>query len=220
MSVLRALSAFVFALVTVCTASAAERAPRAPAPPCKHESMVTLSVGTQTPRGSFHEVAQAGSMVGLSAGYRAARKLALGVDCTYLRNPGVNDKRVVDIFDPGTQKVVNITLAESWAITRLGGYAKLYCFERGRWAPYLLAGAGTYSIRYAQDVSAASATTTVAGVEQVNKAGINAGAGLRGRVVGGTSLGFEAVYHQIIARNTRVNLMTTAVTIGFGPTGN
>ena len=177
-------------------------------------------MGSQSPRGTFNEVAQSGSMVGLGAGYRASRMLALGVDCSYFGNPGVHDRSTVDIFDEGTGRVVNVTLAENWSITSLGAYAKLFCFERGRLTPFLRAGVGAYSIRYSQDVRASSATTTVAGFEQANKTGINAGAGVRYRVLAGTTLGIEAVYHQILARDTRVNLLTTGITVGFGPAGN
>ncbi len=184
------------------------------------ESMVTVTLGSQAPTGAFSDIAQSGMMAGMSAGYRVTRWLAAGVDYTYFNNLGVHDGDEIDIFEPSTERIVTITLAERWSITELGLYAKAFVFERGRFAPYLRAGAGTYSIRYSQDVSTASAGTTLGGVEQASKAGVNAGVGLRCRVVGGTSLGFEALYHRIYARDTEVSLWTTGVTIGFGPTGN
>ena len=184
------------------------------------ESMLILTIGSDTPRGAFSGVAESGSMAGLSAGYRVTRWFAAGVDFNYFGSSGTHNEDVVNADDPGTGKHVIITLAEKWAVTNLGLHAKAFVFERGRFAPYLRAGAGTYSIRYSQDVSAASAGTTLAGVEAANKAGINVGAGLRYRAFGGTSLGFEALYHQIFARNVKVNLLTTGVTVGFGPTGN
>jgi hypothetical protein len=184
------------------------------------ESIVTVTLGTQKPSGAFSDVAQSGSMAGLSAGYRAARWLAIGVDYEYFGSAGAHNGDVITIDDPGTGKPSTITLAENWSVTNLGVYAKAFVFERGRFTPYLRVGAGTYSIRYSQDVSAASVGTTLAGVEQANKAGISGGAGLRYRAFGGTSIGFEANYHEILARNVKVNLLTTGVTIGFGPTGN
>ena len=184
------------------------------------ESMVTVTLGSQAPRGSFSDVAGSGSMAGLSAGYRVVRWLATGVDYNYFRSTGAHDGDVMDIVEPNSGRVVNITLAEHWTITELGLYAKAFVLERGRLSPYLRAGAGTYAIRYNQDVSTASATTTLGGTESQSKAGVNAGAGLRYRVVGGTSLGLEVLYHRIYARDTQVNLWTTGVTVGFGPTGN
>jgi len=184
------------------------------------ESMVTVTLGNQTPVGAFSHVAGSGVMAGMSAGYRVARWLAMGVDYNYFRSSGTHNGDVINILERSTGRIVNVTLVENWTVTELGLYAKAFVFERGRFAPYLRAGAGTYSIRYSQDVSAASTGTTLAGVEAASKAGINVGAGLRCRVFGGTSLGFEALYHQIFARRVRVNLLTTGVTVGFGPTGN
>jgi hypothetical protein len=183
------------------------------------ESMVTITLGGQTPRGVFGEMAEPGSAVGLSAGFRVARWLATGVDYNYFRSAGVHDKDAIDILeDPGTQRPVTVTLAENWSITGLGLYAKAFVFERGRLAPYLRAGVGAYSIRYSQDVSTASTTTTLGGAESQNKIGINAGAGLRGRVVGGTSLGFDLLCHAIHTERAKwMSLWTTGVTIGFGP---
>jgi hypothetical protein len=195
-------------------------APRPPRPPDTHESMVTVTMGSQRPRGAFGEVAEPGSMVGLSAGFRVARWLATGVDYHYFRSSGAHDGDPVIIpLDPGTQRPVVVTLAESWTVTELGLYAKAFVFERGRFAPYLRGGLGTYSIRYSQDVSTASAGTTVGGIEQANKAGASVGAGVRCRVFGGTSVGLEALYHQIFAKNARVNLLSIGVTVGFGPAG-
>jgi hypothetical protein len=184
------------------------------------ESMLTLTLGSQAPRGAFSDVAEPGSMVGLSAGYRVTRWLAMGADYNYFGSSGTHNGAVITIDDHGTGKPSIITLVEHWAVTNLGLHARAFMFERGRFSPYLRVGAGTYSIRYSQDVSAASASTTLAGVEQVSKAGINGGAGLRYRLFGGTTIGFEAVYHEILAKNVRVNLLTTGVTVGFGPTGN
>ena len=184
------------------------------------ESMLTLTMGSHTPRGAFSGVAESGSMAGVSAGYRVTRWFATGVDFNYFGSSGTHNGDVITIDDPGTEKPPTVTLVEKWAVTNLGLHAKVFVLERGRFAPYLRVGAGTYSIRYSQDVSAASTGTTLAGVEAASKAGINVGAGLRCRVFGGTSLGFEALYHQIFARRVRVNLLTTGVTVGFGPTGN
>ena len=183
------------------------------------ESMVTLTMGSQAPRGAFGDVAKPGSMAGLSAGYRVTRWLEAGANFSYFASSGTHNGAVINVpEDPGTAEAVTITLVENWTVTNLGLYAKAFVFERGRFAPYLRAGAGTCSIRYGQDVSAASAGTTLGGVEQVNKAGFNAGAGLGCRVFGGTSVGLEAVYHEILSRNARVSLLTTGVTVGFGPT--
>jgi hypothetical protein len=182
------------------------------------QSVVTLTVGGQAPHGAFGDVAKSGSMAGLSAGYQVTRWLEMGAKFNYFGSSGTHNGEAIDIpLDPGTAKPVIVTLAENWSITNLGFYAKAFVLERGRFAPYLCAGAGTYSIRYSQDVSTASASTTLGGVEQASKAGVNAGVGLSYRVLGGTSLGVEALYHRIYARDTWVNLLTTGVTIGFGP---
>jgi hypothetical protein len=186
------------------------------------ESVVTVTLGRQAPHGAFGDLAEPGSMVELSAGYRVARRLATGVDFSYFRSSGVHNGDVIDLAsDPGTGRAVTITLAENWTVTELGLYAKAFVFERGRLAPYLRAGGGAYSILYSQDVSAASAGTTLGGVERVSKGGVNAGAGFRYRVVGGTSLGLEVLCHCIHTRRAKwLSLWTTGVTIGFGPTGN
>jgi opacity protein-like surface antigen len=184
------------------------------------ESIVTVTLGQQAPTGAFSDVAKSGVMAGMSAGYRVTRWLATGVDFTYFRSLGVHDGDAIDIFEPSTERRVSITLAENWTVTELGLYAKAFVLERGRLAPYVRAGAGGYSIRYSQDVSAASGGTTLGGAEQASKFGVSGGAGVRYRVVGGTSLGLEALYHRIFAKDTEVSLWTTGVTIGFGPTGN
>jgi opacity protein-like surface antigen len=184
------------------------------------ESMVTVTLGNQKPEGKFGDLAKSGVMAGMSAGYRVTRWLATGVDFSYFRSPGARDGQPTDFFDPGTQKPVVSTLAENWTVTELGLYAKAFVLERGRLAPYVRAGAGSYSIRYALDVSAASASTTLGGTESASKFGVSGGAGLRYRAFGGTSLGFEALYHRVFARDMKVNLWATGVTVGFGPAGN
>jgi len=184
------------------------------------ESMVTVTLGQQAPTGALGDVAKSGVMAGFSAGYRVTRWLATGVAVNYFKSPGSHDGDQFDIYEPSTEKIVTITLAEDWTITELGLYGKAFVFERGRLAPYLRAGAGAYSIRYSQDVAASSSGTTVGGFDQGSKFGVSAGLGARLRVAGGTSLGVEALYHQIYARDTELSLWTTGLTIGFGPVGN
>jgi hypothetical protein len=202
------------ALLLLCAAPQAARAAA--------ESMVTVTLGSQTPRGAFGDVAQSGSMAGLSAGYRVTRWLAMGADFNYFRSAGTHNGDGINIpDDPGTGKPVSITLAENWTVTGLGLYAKAFVLERGRLAPYVRLGTGAYSIRYSQDVSTASAGTSLGGVEQASKVGINGGAGLRYRVFGGTSLGAEVLCHSIYTERAKwISLWTTGVTVGFGPTGN
>jgi hypothetical protein len=184
------------------------------------ESMVTLTLGHQAPTGAFADLAKSGSLAGLSAGYRVTRWLATGVDFAYMRGVGSHDRETFDIFEPSANKFVNITLAESWTITELGLYGKLFVLERGRLAPYLRAGAGTYTIRYSQDVSAASAGTTLGGSESASKFGVSGGGGLRYRIVGGTSVGVESLVHCVYTKHANVTSWTTGVTVGFGPAGN
>jgi len=131
-----------------------------------------------------------------------------------------HDGEEFDTLEPSTEKLVTITIDENWSVTQLGLYGKAFLFERGRLSPYLRAGAGGYSLRYSQDVAAATAGTTVAGNEQANKFGVSGGAGVRMRLVGGTAIGIETLYHNIFARDMNVNLWTTGLTICFGPTGN
>ncbi len=222
MSVPRTVSLFLIAAMMVSTAAFAKpKTAKTPRPPCKHESMVTLTLGGESPRQEFKDVAKSGSMVGLSAGFRATNWLAAGMDFTYMRSAGVHNGAVIDIpNDPGTGKPVNVTLVENWNIMNLGAYARIFVFERGRFAPYVRLGGGSYNIRYSQDVSAASAATTLSGTEQTTKPGISAGLGARYRILGGSTLGIEVVYHQIFANDVRMNLLTTGATLGFGPAGN
>jgi hypothetical protein len=175
-------------------------------------------VGSQTPRGAFGDLAESGSLAGMSAGYRVTRWLETGANFNYFGNPGAHNGAVINIpNDPGTGRPVTVTLAENWSITNLGLYARVFVFERGRFAPYLRTGAGAYSIRYSQDVSAASAGTSLGGIEQASKPGVNGGMGLRYRVLGGTSLGFEVLCHSIYTDRAKwMSLWTTGVTVGFG----
>jgi opacity protein-like surface antigen len=200
------------ALLLLCTAPSAVQAAA--------ESVVTVTLGHQSPTGSFGDIAQAGAMAAVSGGFRVAPWLAVGADFTYFKAPGSHDGEEFDIFDPNTEKLVTITLDENWSITSLGLYGKVFLFERGRFSPYVRGGAGAYSLRYSQDVAAASAGTSVAGNEQANKFGVSGGAGVRMKIVGGTSIGIETLYHNIFARDTNVSLWTTGLIVGFGPTGN
>jgi len=184
------------------------------------ESMMTVTVGREVPHGTFSDLAESGSMAGLSAGYRVTRWLAAGVDFTYFRSTGTHDGADLDVLEPSTGRNVAVTLAENWTLTEMGLYAKAFFLERGRFSPYLRAGAGAYSIRYSQDVSLAAATTTLGGSEQASHFGASGGGGVRFRVVGGTSVGFEVLYHRVFASNVDVNLLTTGLTAAFGPTGN
>jgi hypothetical protein len=184
------------------------------------ESVVTVTLGRQSPAGSFSDVAEAGMMASVSAGYRVAPWLAVGADFTYCKAPGIHDGEEFDTIEPSTGKLVTITMDENWSVTELGLYGKLFLLERGRFSPYLRGGAGAYNLRYSQDVAAASGTTTLAGNEQANKFGVSGGAGVRMRVVAGTWIGVESLYHNIFARDDNVSLWTTGLIVGFGPTGN
>ena len=184
------------------------------------ESVMTVTLGRQTPNGSFGDIARSGTMAAVSGGFRVAPWLAVGADFTYFKAPGAHDGEEFDIIEPSNEKLVTITIDENWSITELGLYGKLFLFERGRFSPYLRGGAGAYGLRYSQDVAAATVGTTVAGNEQANKFGVSGGAGIRMKIVGGTSLGVETLYHNIFARDTNVNLWTTGLILGFGPTGN
>jgi hypothetical protein len=184
------------------------------------ESMVTVTLGSQSPTGAFGKVAGPGSMAGFSAGYRVTRWLAAGVDVNYFRSAGVHDGKEFAVYEPTTDKMVTITLAEDWTISELGLYTKVFLLERGRLSPYLRAGTGAYSIRYSQDVAAASAGTTVGGSDQASKFGVSGGLGARLRVAGGTTLGVEGLYHQIFMREDAVSLWSVGLMVGFGPTGN
>lgn len=184
------------------------------------ESVVTVTLGQQSPSGAFGDVAQSGMMASVSGGYRVAPWLAVGADFTFFRAPGIHDGKEFDTFEPSTEKMVTITIDENWSVTELGLYGKVFMLERGRVSPYLRAGAGAYSLRYSQDVAAASAATTIEGNEQANKFGVNGGAGIRMRVFAGAWIGVESLYHNIFARDTEVSLWTTGLIVGFGPTGN
>lgn len=184
------------------------------------ESMVTVTVGKQTTTGQFADVARGGTTAGLSAGYRVTKWLAMGADFGYFRSLGVHDGENLTILEPSTDKLVNITLAENWTVTELGLYAKAFVFERGRFSPYLRGGMGAYSIRYSQDVKSASAGTTVGGNEQSSDFGVSGGGGIRFKISGGTTIGAESIVHCVFARDTRVSLWLTGLTVGFGPAGN
>lgn len=184
------------------------------------ESMVTVTLGRQTATGSFGDVAKSGSCAALSAGYRVTKWLAMGADLGYFRSLGKHDGEALSAWEPTTRKYVQITMAEDWNITEMGLYAKAFVFERGRLSPYLRGGAGAYSIRYSQDVKTASAGTTVGGNEQLSKFGVSGGGGVRYKVTGGTTVGLESVVHCVFARDTRLSLWLTGLTVGFGPVGN
>lgn len=184
------------------------------------ESVVTVTLGHQSPTGPFGDVAQGGMAASVSGGYRVTPWLAVGAAFSYFKSPGAHDGEEFSIIEPSTEKLVTITIDENWSVTELGLYGKVFLFERGRFSPYLRGGAGAYSLRYSQDVAAASAGTTVAGNEQANKFGVSGGAGVRMRVVAGTWIGIESLYHNIFARDMDVSLWTTGLIVGFGPTGN
>ena len=180
------------------------------------ESMVTLSTGREAPSGGFKDIAKSGSTASLTAGYRVTRWLEAGADVSYFRNLGSRDGRqLVDVIEPNNS-AVTLTLAENFGMTEVGAYGRAFIHERGRFSPYLRAGAGAYSVRYSQDVSASSAVTTVGGVEEQNKFGVSGGLGLRYRFLGQTSVGFEALYHRVFAKHTDLDFWTAALNLGFG----
>ena len=55
------------------------------------ESVVTVTLGRQSPTGSFGDVAQSGTMAAVSGGFRVAPWLAVGADFTYFKAPGGHD---------------------------------------------------------------------------------------------------------------------------------
>jgi hypothetical protein len=183
------------------------------------ESMVTLTLGNQSPSGPFGEVAKSGTMAGLNGGYRVTRWLESGVDIAYFHELGQRDGKVLTGREPSTDEIVTLTLAESWTVTELGLYGKAYVFEHKSFSPYLRFGAGAYSVRYSVDVAAASGTTTAGGNEEQSKFGFSGGLGVRGRIFGDTSLGLEAVHHKIFAKDTDVSFTSIGVTLGFGSGG-
>ncbi len=190
------------------------------------ESMVTLTLGSGTPNGSFAEIASSGAMAGLNVGYRAIRRLEVGATIGYFSYASVRNGQQFSYIEPSTGNLTTITMSEHFSVTELGVYGRLYQFERGRLGAYLQAGAGAYNVRFGQDVSASTGATLVGGNEQQNKFGFSGGMGARFRVSGGTYLGLEAVYHQILGkgrdalgseRNTPVSFTSIGATLGFGP---
>lgn len=188
-----------------------------PAVMAANESMVTLTLGRQTATGAFSDVAKGGSTAALSAGYRVNRWLAVGADAGYFRSLGKHDGENLTVLEPTTDKYVQITLAENWSMTELGLYTKAYLFQRGRFSPYLRGGAGSYTVRWSEDVKYASAGTTVGGNEEQSKFGVQGGGGFTFRINGGNTIGAESVVHCIFARDQKVSLWLTGLTIGFGP---
>ncbi len=185
-----------------------------------NESMVTLTLGRQTPTGAFGNVGKSGSAAALSAGYRVTSWLAVGADAAYFRSLGVHDGENLIVNEPESSppyKPDQITLAESWNITELGLYAKTYMYQRGRLSPYLRGGAGAYTLRWSEDVKSSSIGTTVGGNEQQSKFGVQAGGGFTFRINGGNTLGVESLVHCIFARDQKVSMWLTGVTLGFGP---
>jgi hypothetical protein len=183
------------------------------------ESMVTVTLGSETPSGPFADVANGGVMAGLNGGYRVTGWLETGVDLSYFNSAGVRNGQSYVMLEPTTGNYVNVSLSEKWTVTEFGLYGRAFVFERGRLGSFLRAGAGTYTVRITQDVSAASATTTLGGNEQVSKFGLSAGLGARYRIGGGTSIGLEALFHHVFARDTDVSFTTIGATLGFGPGG-
>jgi hypothetical protein len=192
------------------------------------ESMVTFTLGSGTPSGSFAEIANSGSMAGLNAGYRVTRWLEAGAAIGYYSYASVRNGQQYYIVDPSTQKPVNFTLSERWTVTELGLYGKIIPYEHGRLGTYLRAGVGTYNVRLGQDVSAADGQTSVGGNEQQNKFGFSGGVGARFRIAGGTHLGVEGLYHHVYGRgrdvlhterDAAVSFTTVGATLGFGPGG-
>jgi len=183
------------------------------------ETTVTLKMGSAIPTGDFSGVATSGSTVGLAADYKVTKWLAAGVAMNYFRTIGSRNGDDITVIEPTTGNPVGMTLSENWTLTGLSFFSKAYVLPRGRLAPYVRAGAGTYTVRYGLDVSSATATTTAGGNEQQTKFGLNGGAGIAYRIVGGTSLGLEGLYHMVFAQGTNVTVWTTGVTLGFGTAG-
>ncbi len=181
------------------------------------ESMVTIKVGQQSPSGAFADIAKSGVMACLSGGYRVTRWMESGVDVAYFHQLGKRDGMNLTTTEPSTGELVNLTLAESWTTTELGLFSRLFVYERKTIAPYLRVGVGAYTVRYTLDVANSSGTTTVGGNEQQSKFGLSGGLGVRGRIFGNTSLGVEALFHHVFAKDeARVDLSTIGVTLGFG----
>ena len=183
------------------------------------ESMVTVTLGSETPNGPFADFANSGVMAGLNGSYRVTRWLETGVDLAYFNSAGIRDGQSYVLIEPTTDDYVEVMLAEKWTVTEFGLFARAFVFERGKLGSFLRAGAGTYTVRMTQDVAAASATTTLGGNEQAGKFGFSAGLGARYRIGGGTSLGIEALFHHIFAKDTDVSFTTVGATLGFGPGG-
>ena len=195
------------------------------------ESMVTLTLGGERPSGTFAEVAQSGTLAGLSVGYRTTPWLEAGLDLGYFRSAGKRDGWARDYMDPSTPTVYHFALAEHWSVTELGLYGRAFVHEGGRLSTYLHAGVATYAVRFSSEltVSVSSSALVIGGNEQEYRPGCSGGAGVRYRVVGGTHLGVEVLYHQIFGKagkdsygnrnNSSLGYLTVGATLGFGPGG-
>jgi hypothetical protein len=182
-----------------------------------NESMVTLTLGRQTPTGMFGDVSKGGSSAALSAGYRVTRWLALGADAAYFRSLGEYDGADLTVYEPTTGKNVEIFLAENWTITELGLYTKAYFYENGRFTSYLRGGMGAYTLHWSEDVKSSTGATTVKGNEEMSKFGVHGGGGFNIRINGGNTLGVESLVHSVFTRNAQVSMWMTGLTLGFGP---
>jgi hypothetical protein len=97
------------------------------------ESMVTVTLGSETPNGPFADIANSGVMAGLNGSYRVTRWLETGLDLAYFNSAGIRDGQSYVLLEPrpprpsaGTSRRVSSVSAPVWALAIASAAARAW----------------------------------------------------------------------------------------------
>jgi opacity protein-like surface antigen len=172
----------------------------------KGDWMINFNGGTAIPMGDFKDAAKLGFMGGVGADYMVADAFAIGVDGSYIMNGGSDDLEAALTALAGTPVDVKFSMIHG------GAHAK-YIFpmaDESKVSPYVVAGAGIYSLKSKVETSGVSADETD------NKFGGNGGVGVLFKASGNVSIGAEGAFHHIATEGSATQFFSVQAAVSVG----
>ena len=158
----------------------------APARAGKHDWDLGFSAGTAIPRGDFEYRVGAGLIGGVTFDYRAAGRLAVGIDGSIIRNGGK------DSYEAMVAELAGTPVAFRYSMLQGGAHLKCTIVQ-GTVSPFVLIGAGAYRVSDTTE----SSNPSFSGTGSEMRVGTRAGLGMRSKVNDRVAIDVEVALHGV-----------------------
>jgi len=163
------------------------------APSAQASWLINANAGVGIPTGDFSDFWASGFLVGAAASYLVRPQFAIGVDGSYLKNDTSDDyQALLDFLDPGAE--------DQFTYQQYGVHGKwmIPTGSGSRVSPYLVVGAGLYSVKDKYE------SPTFSDELSQTAFGLRGGAGIDYWVSTTFGVGVDANYHNPFASEEEI----------------